>query len=149
VRGFAALHLGRPNEARVIASQVAGSATDGYVPQLFLARMAQADGKYAEALRWIAQAAAEQHDALAGELIPFLPAGEVLGFLELRQGASAAAIAAFTQTLASYPNDPRALYGLALALGASGETAAAAQARARFETLWKGADTPLAGADFP
>ncbi len=52
---------------------------------------------------------ADQHEPFDGELIPFLPAGEALGFLELRNGDAAAAAAAFSQTLAAYPNDPRAL----------------------------------------
>jgi Tfp pilus assembly protein PilF len=149
VRGLAALHLGHAPEANAIAARVAGDAKRGYVPQLFLSRAAESQGKYAEAQRWIAQAASNQAASLSGELIPLIPAGEALGFLELRRGNNAAAIDAFTQTLTSYPNDPRALYGLAAALTASGQRAAAARARARFKAMWKGADTTLAGADFP
>jgi hypothetical protein len=138
VRGLAALHLGHTSEARSIAAGMIRSGVPrGYLPQLLLARLAEADGNLVEARRWIARAASNQRDAFSAELIPPIPAGEALGFLELRTGDAAAASAAFSQTLAAYPDDPRALYGL-------GEPA-----RPRFQNMWKGADTTLAGADFP
>ena len=150
VRGIAALHLARTNEANAIATRSAKNPpTHGYLPQLFLARVAEADGRAVEAQRWITQAAADQSADFSGELIPLLPAQEVLGFFELRRGANAEAAAAFTQTLALYPNDPRALYGLASALASDGQNAAAAAIRARFTKEWEGADTRLDGADLP
>lgn len=150
VRGLAALHLGRLSEAHAIAAQIEHSgATRGYLPPLFLARVAEADGRLAEAQRWVAQAAADQRSEFAGELIPFLPADEVLGFLELRSSAASAGIDAFRETLEIYPNDPRALYGLAAALVADGQRAQASSARAHFEREWEGADTTLDGADLP
>ncbi len=150
VRGIAALHLGHNNEARAIAARMAEKLpAHGYLPQLFLARVAEGDGRPAEALRWITQAADNQYADFTGELIPLMPAQEVRGFSELRRGANPQAIAAFTQTLALYPNDPRALYGLASALAADGQNAAAATIRARFTQEWEGADTGLDGADLP
>jgi hypothetical protein len=150
VRGLAALRLGRVSEVRAIQSRLsAGGATHGYIPQLFLARASEVDGKIPDVRRWIAQALNNQQDAFGAELIPLLPAGEALGFFELRRGAYSAAVAAFAQTLALYPHDPRALYGLATALAGDGQAAAATKARARFEAEWKGADTRLIGADFP
>lgn len=142
VRGFAALHFGRLTEARTLAERIpAGAFAQGYLPQIFLAKLAEADGKDAQAEQWIERSAANQRTAFGGELIPFLPAGEVLGFLRLRQGDAAGAVAAFTDTLAAYPNDPRALYGLAQALTASGEAAKAGAVRSRFQKEWEGADT--------
>ena len=77
----------------------------------------------------------------SGELIPFFPAGEALGAMMLRRDDAAGAIAAYTDALAAYPNDPRALFGLSQALAASGRGAQAAASRTRFEKEWKGADT--------
>jgi hypothetical protein len=150
VRGIAALHLGHTNEADAIAARLGGNPpARGYLPQLFLARVAEANGRLAEAQRWITQAATNQSNDFSGELIPLVPAAEARGFFELRRGANPQAAAAFTQTLALYPNDPRALYGLASALAADGQNAAAATIRARFTQEWEGADTHLDGADLP
>ncbi len=142
VRGLAALYLNRPDEARALAKRIpATSTTQGYLPQLFLARIAETQGKYDEAERWLDRAIENQRAVFAGELIPLIPADEALGTFRLRRGDDAGAIAAFTDALAAYPNDPRALFGLAQALAASGENARAAAARARFVKEWEGADT--------
>jgi tetratricopeptide (TPR) repeat protein len=150
VRGLAALHLGHVAEAHSIAARLTRErAARGYLPQLFLARVAESDGRLADAQRWIESAENDQHAEFGGEIIPLITAGEALGFLDLRRGAYAEAIAAFTQTLATYPNDPRALYGLASAFSAGSQTAQAATMRARFTQEWEGADTRLDGADLP
>lgn len=142
VRGLAGLHLGRVSEARALAARVpVTSFAEGYIPQLFQARLAEADGKYDEAEQWIEKSLQNQRSNLQGELIPLLPAGEALGDLRLRRGDSAGAIAAFTQTLDAYPNDPRALLGLARALRADGSSTQSQAVRSRFEEAWKGADT--------
>ena len=113
----------------------------GYLPQLFLARLAEVDGRYSEAALWIDRSLTNQRAAFEGELIPLIPADEALGTLRLRHGDYAGAIAAFDDALSAYPNDPRALFGLAQALQANGQTAQAAAARTRFEKEWEGADT--------
>jgi hypothetical protein len=142
VGGLAALHLGRVAEARAVAAKIPASNTaQGYMPQLFLARLAEADAKYDKAERLIEQGAANQRDAFSGELIPFFPADETLGAMRLRRNDAGGAIAAFDDALTAYPNDPRALYGLWQALAASGQSAQAATVRARFEKEWEGADT--------
>jgi tetratricopeptide (TPR) repeat protein len=146
VRGLAALQLNRPAEAHAIAASVhraEGDPSDGYLPQLLYARVAEADGNDAEAHRWIERAIANQHANFAAESIPLLPAEEALGGLLLRQGSNAGAAAAFNAALAAYPNDPRALYGLARALAQDGESSQSASVRARFDTEWAGADTQL------
>jgi tetratricopeptide (TPR) repeat protein len=150
VRGIGALHLGQIDEAHAIAARLTEKPpAHGYLPQLFLARVAESDGRPAEALRWFTQAADDQYTDFSGELIPLMPADEVRGFFELRRGANPQAVAAFTQALALYPNDPRALYGLASALAANEQNTAAAAVRARFLQEWEGADTHLDGADLP
>jgi len=142
VRGWAALRLGRTAEARAIAKQVAsGNTSQGYVPQLFLAEAAAADGKPDDAASWIGRARDNQRAEFSGELIPLFPADEILGALALRQGDFAGAVSAFASALAAYPNDPRALYGLAIALAARGQAAQAAATHARFQAEWEGADT--------
>jgi Tetratricopeptide repeat len=148
VRGLAAISLGRLSEAHELATRVraAANAGNGYLPQLFLARLAEADGKFDEARRWIAQAATNQRASFGGELIPFIPAQEALGGFYLRRNENVEAAAAFNAALEAYPNDPRALFGLAAALAADGKSAQAADARARFKAGWNGADTFLDGA---
>ncbi len=130
VRGLAALQLGRVAEARALEKRVAAAVTtQGYIQQLFLARLAETDGKYDEAERWIAQARSNQQSVFEGELIPLLPADEALGELRSRRRDAVGAIAAFTQALDAYPNDPRALFGLAAALTTVGDAAKAQSAR--------------------
>jgi tetratricopeptide (TPR) repeat protein len=146
VRGLAALQLNRSTEAHAIAASVhraEGDPNNDYIPQLFYARIAEADGNGAEARRWMERAIANQHTNFAAESIPLLPAEEALGGLLLRQGSNAGAVAAFNAALAAYPGDPRALYGLAKALAQDGESSQSASVRARFDTEWAGADTRL------
>ena len=142
VRGWAELRLGHSAEAGAIAKQVAaGNTSQAYLPQLFLAEAAASNNNPGDAARWIERARDNQRADFTGELIPLFPADEILGALALRQGDFAGAASAFTSALAAYPNDPRALYGLAAALAAQGRAAQAAATRARFQAEWKGADT--------
>jgi hypothetical protein len=145
VRGFAAVQLRRLSDARAVAAQVRGAGIAGgsYLPQLFLGRFSEASGNFSAAEGWIEQAMKNQHAHLAGERIPLIPAEEALGGLFLRRGLNDRAVAAFRAALAAYPNDPRAVFGLASALEASGKEAQAASARARFNGLWQGSDTNL------
>lgn len=147
VRGLAALHEDRTAEARALANRVsAGNTAQGYLPQLFLAQFAEAQGNHADAERWIDRARSNQQTVFSGELIPLIPADEVLGSMLLRRGDNAGAAAAFTTTLAAYPNDPRALFGLAQAQAAIGQNAQASATRARFASEWKDSDTSVADA---
>ena len=149
VRGLAAVHLGRIAEARKIAAQVpAADFTQGYLAPLFKAELAQAAGNYDEAERWLDRSLANQRATFAAEMIPPIPTGEALGALRLKRGDIAGAIAAFRDTLEAYPNDPRALFGLAQALTVTGESAQAAATRSHFEKEWEGADSNVQDA-FP
>jgi hypothetical protein len=146
VRGIAAIHLGRIAEAEDIAKRTPASATRGYLPEFFFARLAEAQRNYVEAERWIERARQNQLAAFSGELIPLIPADEALGALRLRRGDAAGAAAAFTDALIAYPNDPRALFGLAEAQSADGDTAQAAVTRTHAEKEWGSADTNVADA---
>ena len=110
VKGWAALLLGHLTEAEEIAAHLeASKPKGGYMTPLFLARVAEARGDAAVARRWIAKASDEQRRDFTGELIPIVPASEQLGNFEWRSGNRAAAQSAFEETLAKYPNDPRAI----------------------------------------
>jgi tetratricopeptide (TPR) repeat protein len=112
LRGWAALLLGNRRAAAMVAATLRNAKSTGYMTPLFLARIAEAGGDPGQAKRWIAQAADEQRRDFAGELLPLVPASEALAELELRSGDRAAAESAFEQTLALYPNDPRAATAL-------------------------------------
>jgi len=147
VRGLAALHLGRIGEAETMAARLrSDKTTDGYMPALLLAELAEARGHEAEAEAWIDASRANQRANFSGELIPLIPADEALGTIRLEHGDAGSAIEAFTAALAAYPNDPRALYGLARALSASGRRAQATASDDSFAQTWKGADTNAADA---
>jgi Tfp pilus assembly protein PilF len=146
-RGLAAIALDRLSEAHTIATGLQRrGGKQSYMQQLFFARLAEADGNVAAAQTWIDRARSNQRNDYSGELIPFFPADELLGSLQLRRRDDAAAVAAFTETLATYPNDPRALFGLAKALENAGDHAKATATQARFAKEWKGADTDVSGA---
>ena len=150
IAGLADVHLGRLADARTAEATIRkqyGTPTRGYIPQLFFARLAEADGNDRDTRSWLNQARDNQRADFYAELIPFVPAGEALGGYLLRTQRYAEAVSAFNECLASYPNDPRALFGLAQALAAQGKTAEAAQARSRFDAAWTGADTTLSIGD--
>jgi len=147
IAGLAQLRAGRVDDARATAAHIeklnGGDPTRGYLPQLFLARLAEAQGKDAEARAWFERARQNQEVEYYGEIVPNIPAQEALGGYFLRRSAYAQAVSAFNDCLATYPNDPRALFGLATALTAQGNAPAAAAVRERFDAIWKGADTTL------
>jgi len=151
VRGLAALHLGRLDAARSAAREIekeSAGTPKGYLAELFMARLTEAQGKTRAARSWLQQAQDTQHAQYGAELIPEIPAEEALGGFLLRAHDADAAVTAFQACLDAYPNDPRALFGLAAALQAQGHAADAAQTRTHFMQLWKGADTTLTIDDF-
>ena len=136
VRGCAALALGQIATARDAATRLRKISTSGYLAELFLARLAEREGNGDQARRWLDQAVDEQATADSGELLPLLPALEVRGELALRGRAYDDAVAGYRAALAAFPDDPRALFGLAAGLQALGRDAEAASARARFRAVW-------------
>jgi hypothetical protein len=142
VRGYAGLMLGDAARAHAIAKSLHPTASSGYIVELFLARLAEADGRFADATGWIDRAVDAQHAAFEGELIPLLPALEARAGLSLRRGIHGDAADAYRAVLATYPGDPRAFYGLASALEPLGDRSAASDARDRFVTSWSGFPAP-------
>jgi tetratricopeptide (TPR) repeat protein len=141
LRGLAALRIGKLDEARAIRKQLGNAAGDS--ADLFLARLAESEGRIADAYRALDHLAAYQKDAFAAEMIPLWPGLAARGGLALRQHDYAKAAAAFRQDLGAYPNDPRALFGLAAALDGLGDASSAQAARAAFTEAWAGSDTTL------
>jgi tetratricopeptide (TPR) repeat protein len=144
IRGWAALQLGRVDESREAAARLRKlGATSGYITELFLARLAEHDGHVEEAQRWIDRAAQEQGSEFSGELIPLLPASEARGGLAMRLGNDADAVTAYRSTLVAFPDDPRALFGLATALHGLGRDNEASAARAHFTAIWGNSAAPV------
>lgn len=120
VRGLAALELGNLPTAREAAAQLQKTTTYGDLVQIFLGAFAQRERRYADATHWIDRAVATQRDTFAAELLPLLPALEVRGALAMQRAAYPDAVTAYRAALTAYPNDPRALAGLAAAQRALG-----------------------------
>lgn len=101
-----------------------------------MARIASAEGNYGEAIvRW--QAAAAVQDLMPYHEPPaWYPVRESLGAAFMRNGQPGAAEATLHQELARYPRDPRALFGLSVALSA--EHKAAARVAEQFRHAWQG-----------
>ncbi len=119
VRGLAAIALNDDASARDAAARLRKLTTYGDVVQIFFGTLAQREGRYDEAARWIDRAIETQSGTFAAELIPLLPALEVRGTLALQRAAYDEAESAYRAALAAYPNDPRAQAGLAAARAAS------------------------------
>jgi len=115
VRGLAALGLGNLADAESTAVRLRALTTYGDLVQIFFASLAARQGHNDESARWMDRAVETQRDSFAAELIPLLPALEVRGALAMQRAAYAEAAAAYRAALAAYPNDPRALDGLATA----------------------------------
>jgi hypothetical protein len=141
-RALALVHLGRDREAETIASQFRSDLSDP-TSILVLARLDEHAGKTQAAIRRLQLALLYEKANFEAEYLPFFPMGEALGALYLRGGQNANAEATFRDTLKRYPDDPRALFGLALTLDREGRTDDAAAVRARFTAQWADADTTL------
>ncbi len=112
-------------------------------------RIAAAKGNSAAAIAaW--EAAVEAEDKLAYYEPPDwqLPTREQLGAALMRAGRAVDAEKVFRDDLDRHRQNPRSLFGLWKALERQGKTAQAAEARARFETAWQGADVQLSEAEF-
>jgi tetratricopeptide (TPR) repeat protein len=113
------------------------------------ARIASSQRHPAQAIRLLRQAVAAQ-DQLQSDEPPdwFFPARHLLGAELLQAGETAQAVSVYREDLKHNPDNGWALCGLAAALEAQGNTAAAARAADLFRTAWKSADVRLPGSAF-
>lgn len=139
-RGLTGLHLGAPQDARTMLALYSNADTD--YRWLLEAAVDDRAGNLDGAVTALNHAIAYQHREYGAETLPLFPAGESLGALYYRHARYDAARDAFAATLARYPNDPRALYGLALAQRQLGETAGSAESLKAFQAIWTLAAPP-------
>jgi tetratricopeptide (TPR) repeat protein len=139
-RGLADLHLGAPADAAKMLALYGN--IDADYRWLLAAAIDEHDGHIADAVRALDRAIAYQAREDGAEQLPVFPAGEALGALYYRQKDYADAARTFGATLATYPNDPRALYGLALAQKALGQDVSSAQTLKAFTSVWTGQPAP-------
>ena len=139
-RGLTSLHLGAPDDARKMLALYGNLDTD--YRWLLQAAVDDRAGNLDAAVTALNRALAYQQGEYGAETLPLFPAGESLGALYYRHARYDDARDAFTATLARYPNDPRALYGLALAQRELGETADSAASLKAFQAVWTQAAPP-------
>lgn len=84
-----------------------------------------------------------ENEQYEGETLPLFPAGEIAGATYYKIGDYSASEAAFRQTIQRYPNDGRALFGLAEALKKLGKAGEARTVQTDFAAAWKGSDSTL------
>lgn len=133
-RGLTGVHLGAIADARQMLALYGDADTD--YRWILAAAIDEHDGKIDAAVADLNRAIAYQKRQFGAETLPLFPAGESLGALFYRHGRYAEAVGAFTDELQRHPNDPRALYGLALAQKSLGQTASSADTLKAFKSIW-------------
>lgn len=139
-RGLAELHLGNLTEARRMLFLYGN--IDADYRWILTAALDEHDGRLNVAVSDLERALAYQQREDGAEQLPVFPAGESLGALYYRHDEYAQARDAFRAALARYPNDPRALYGLALAQRALGEEVSSQQTLKSFSAIWNQTTPP-------
>lgn len=139
-RGLADVHLGTIADARKMLALYGN--IDADYRWLLKAAIDEHDGRISDAVDAFNRAIADQARDDGAEQLPVFPAGEALGAMYYRKSMYAEAADAFTATLARYPNDPRALYGLALAQKALGQAVSSQQTLKTFISIWTGPTPP-------
>ena len=139
-RGLADVHLGAVGDARKMLALYGN--IDADYRWLLAAAIDEHDGRIADAVNALHHAIAYQAREDGAEQLPVFPAGEALGALYYRHQRYDEAADAFRATLARYPNDPRALYGLALAQRALGQAVSSEQTLKSFTSIWTNPTPP-------
>jgi len=113
------------------------------------ARIARAEHRPADEVAHLRAAVmAEDHLAYDEPWNWFVSTRQVLGEALVRNGAPAEAETVYRQDLKTNPGNGWALKGLAIALGAQGRAAEAAQAENDFRVAWSRADAPVVASAF-
>lgn len=139
-RGLADVHLGAMDDAKKMLALYGN--TDADFRWILAAAIDEREGRVKQAAADLANALADQQRDDGAEQLPIIPAGEALGALYYRAHDYAQSSDAFEATLARYPNDPRALYGLASAQRQLGQAVSSAQTMNLFQHIWKGNAPP-------
>jgi hypothetical protein len=139
-RGWTDIHFGVFNDARAMLALYGNADTD--YRWLLQSSIDEHRGSVPDAAADLQHAITYQQSQDQAEQLPLFPAGEYLGYLYYRHRQYAQARDAFQDTLLRYPNDPRALYGLALAQRALGENAGSSQALQSFASVWNAPNPP-------
>ena len=138
--GLTDLHRGDAAGAQTMLARYRD--TDADYRWLLEAAVDERDGQLDAARTAYARAIAYQTSEDVGEQLPLFPAGEYLGAMLYRHAHYTEAEQAYRDTLARYPRDPRALYGLAQTQRALGETQQAAQTLKTFAAVWNAPNPP-------
>lgn len=142
--GLADLHRNDVNGAKTVLARYGNADAD--FRWLLEGAIAQAQHRFSDAVWAYSRAAEFQARVDVGEQIPLFPAGEFIGSAYLANGDYRSAVDAYTSTLARYPNDPRALFGLAQAQKGLGKAVDAAHTLKTFAAVWDAATPPDVGA---
>ena len=138
-RGWTDVHFGVMGDARKMLALYGNADTD--YRWLLEAAIDEHDGKVVAAEDAFKHAIAYQQREDQAETLPLFPAMEYLGAFYYRQKNYTGARDAFQATLDRFTNDPRALYGLALAQRELGQAVSSADALKTFSSIWN-APTP-------
>jgi tetratricopeptide (TPR) repeat protein len=133
-RGLTDVHLGAIADAHKMLALYGN--IDADYRWILAAAIAEHEGRIPDAVAALQRAIAYQQREDGAEQIPVFPADERLGALYYRQKDYVKAQDAFAAALQRYPNDPRALYGLALVQRALGEAVSSQQTLKTFTVLW-------------
>lgn len=133
-RGLTGVHLGAIGDARKMLALYGN--IDADYRWILAAAIDEHDGRVDTAAEDLQRAIAYQQRENGAEQLPIFPAGESLGALYYRHNQYEKARDAFAATLTRYPNDPRALYGLALSQRALGQEVSSAQTLKSFTAIW-------------
>ncbi len=134
VRGWTDVRFGVMPDARKMLALYGSTDTD--YRWLLESVVDEGEGRLQPAVAALAQAIRYQQREDRAEQLPVFPASELLGALYYRHALYPQASDAFEAALGQYPNDPRALYGLALAQRALGQTARSAETLKTFSSVW-------------
>ncbi len=133
-RGLTDVHFGVMDDARKMLALYGN--IDGDYRWLLAAAIDEHDGRTDAAVDALTRAIAYQQREDGAEQLPVFPAAEALGAFYYRQKRYDQAQTAFEAALTRYPNDPRALYGLALSQRALGQAVSSQATLKTFTTIW-------------
>lgn len=139
-RGWTDIHFGVWNDARAMLALYGNADTD--YRWLLQSAIDEHHASLTDAVADLQHAIAYQQTQDQAEQLPLFPAGEYLGYLYYRHREFAQARDAFQDTLVRFPNDPRALYGLALSQRALGQSKDSSQAFQSFASVWNAPNPP-------